>query len=293
MIGLHLTHPAEWDAIPAEVTALRLWDCGVHWGAIHTAPGVYDWAPLDRLVAKAGDRHLTYVIAGTPRWLAKHPDQPHFAPWLGPGSNSMPHSMSEAEAFVTALASRYRGRIKAYEVGNEPQLADFLFPYTDAECNTLAEMTKRFKAAIDRADPDALVLAASVLPRTSSGGMGKASRYLRALKRKGWPVDGFTCHLYPEVGSGGPRWKAMLKAVRATLTELGAPKRPLWVTETAFGLLGPKVTDPARIERMYSVVRDSGVRVYHYAWDRPDLGGPLIAAGTPAWASITKGAGHD
>lgn len=289
MIGMHLTNPAEWDAIPPEVTALRLWDCGVHWAALHKAPGQYDWAPLDRLVAKAGGRHLTYVIAGTPRWLAKHPDQPHFAPWLGPGSNSMPFSIEIAGTFAGELATRYRGKIKAYEVWNEPQLADFMYPYNDAECNTLAEMTKRFHHEIGNADPDAKVMAASVLPRESSGGMKKASRYLRALKRKGWPVDGFTCHLYPEVGSAGPRWKAMLKAVRGTLTELGAPKRPLWVTETMLGLLGPTITDPARIERFYSVVRDSGVRVYHYAWNRPDLGGPLIATGTPAWASITKG----
>jgi hypothetical protein len=289
MIGLHLTNPADWDTIPPEVTALRLWDCGVHWAALHKAPGVYDWAPLDRLVAKAGRRHLTYVIAGTPRWLAKHPDQPHYAPWLGPGSNSMPHSMSEAEAFVTALVTRYAGRIKAYEVGNEPQLADFLFPYTDAECNALAQMTKRVQTIVHRIDPDALVLTASVLPRASSGGMTKAARYLRALDSKGWPGDAYTCHIYPEVGTGAPRWKAMLADVRHTLTSMGAPKRPLWVTETAFGLLGPKITDPARIERMYAAVRG----VYHYAWDRPDLGGPLIAAGTPAWASITKGAGHD
>jgi len=193
MIGMgftNLEHP--W---PTEVTHIRIWDIGCTWRDIHTAPDTYNWDRLDAVVAKAAGRHLTYVIAATPKWLAKHPDQPHFAPWLGAGSNSMPHSVDEFNKFVWQLATRYKGRIKAYEVWNEPQLADFMFPYNDAECNTLATMQQRAYHTIKSIDPAAVVLSASVLPRTSSGGMNKARRYLTALKRKGWNCDAFACHL--------------------------------------------------------------------------------------------------
>lgn len=293
MIGLHETDPAGWDQLPAEVTHLRLWDVGVHWAAIHTAPRTYDWTLLDSLVDSAAGRHLTYVIAGCPRWAAKHPDAPHAAPWLGPGSNSMPHDLDTVNEFAWHLATRYAGRIGAYEVWNEPQLADFLHPYTDAECTTLARMTQRIHRTISAVDPRALVLAASVLPRASSGGMTRARRYLNALARRGWPGDGFTTHLYPEPGHGAPRWASMLTDVTATLRALGAPRRRLWVTETAIGLLAPPTTpeqDETAVRGIYRRAR--GIPVFWYAANRPDLGGMQITttpgAESVAWRAIRR-----
>ena len=289
MIGMHMTDRGDWGSIPAEVTHLRIWDVGAHWGAIHTAPRTFDWTLLDELVDKAGDRHVTYVIAGCPRWLAKHPDQEHFAPWLGPGSNSMPWSVDEFNDFCWQLATRYKGRINAYEVWNEPQLVDFLFPYTTAECNTLAQMTKRAYSTIKACDPAALVLAASVLPRDSSGGMKRATKYLLALRRKGWNVDAFTCHIYPEIGTGSKRWKAMLDDVVEGLRSLDPPTKKLWITETAYGLLGYDIPDA----KARQLVRDTydwdgGRFTFWYAWDRPDLGGMRVGPGTAAWAAIKE-----
>ena len=287
MIGLHFREQ-EFSAIPAEVSHIRIWDAGVHWGAIHTAPDTYDWTRLDWIVDHCAGKHLTYVIAGTPRWLAKYPNQGHYAPWLGPGSNSMPYSLDEANKFAWNLATRYKGRIKAYEIGNEPQLADFLYPYTDAECNTLASMTKRFFKTIKAQDPAALVLAASVLPRESSGGMQRARRYLAAMQRQNWNVDAFTCHIYPEVGFWAPRWKNMLQDVVSTLKSMGTPTSRLWITETSLGLLGPTLTDDTAVDNAVKGIYegDGGRFVFWYAWNRPDLGGTFINTGSNTWTSI-------
>ena len=273
---------------PDEVTHVRLWDNGIAWKDIHLGPDNYMWGALDAFVEKAAGKHITYVIGATPRWLAKYPDQPHYAPWLGPGSNSMPYSLDEANKFAWNLATRYKGRIKAYEVWNEPQLADFLYPYNDTECNALASMTKRFYSTIKACDPAALVLAASVLPRESSGGMNKARRYLSAMQRKDWNVDAFTCHIYPEVGYWAPRWKSMLSDTASTLQSMGAPTSKLWITETLLGLLGPALTDAAAIDTAVKAIYegDGGRFVFWYAWNRPDLGGTLINDASPTWTSI-------
>ena len=287
MIGMNFSGgPGEvW---PAEVTHVRLWDNGVAWKDIHTAPDTYDWGRLDALVDKAAGKTIVYTVAACPRWLAKYPDQPHYAPWLGPGSNSMPYSVDEFNKFIWNLATRYKGRIKAYEIWNEPQLADFLYPYNDAECNTLATMTKRAYSTIKNCDPQALVLAASVLPRESSGGMKRARKYLAALQRKDWNVDAFTCHIYPEVGYWGPRFASMLQDTMSTLQSMGAPTKKLWITEALFGLLGPELTDAeaidTAIEKAYSAA--GGKFIFWYAWNRPDLGGSVIYTGKPAWDSI-------
>jgi GH35 family endo-1,4-beta-xylanase len=287
MIGLHVTDNAAW---PADVSHARIWDMGVHWGAVHTGPGQYAWAALDAIVDRLHGKHITYVIAGCPQWLAKYPNQAHYAPWLGPGSNSMPSNQDTANEFIWNLATRYKGRIKAYEIWNEPQLADFLYPWNDTERNALAQLTKRAYSTIKSCDSKALVLAASVLPRDSSGGMERGKKYWTALKKKGWNVDAFTCHIYPEVGYWAPRWKDMLDVTVSTLKMMEPPTTKLWITETAFGLLGPQLTDAAAIDKAVKAVYDAANDrfLYWYAWARPDLGGMLVADGTPGWSAIRK-----
>ena len=148
-------------------------------------------------------------------------------------------------------------------------------------------MTRVTYAVVKAGDPAALVLAASVLPRASSGGMTRARKYLAALQRASWPVDAMTTHIYPEVGYWGPRWKSMLTDVTSTLRSMNAPAK-LWITETQFGLLGPTVTDAAAIDTaIRDLYRDDGGRfAFWYGWNRLDLGGFQLDETSPAWASI-------
>ena len=38
---------------------------------------------------------ILYAVGACPLWLAKYPDNPNYAPWLGPGSNSMPTDVDQ------------------------------------------------------------------------------------------------------------------------------------------------------------------------------------------------------
>ena len=283
MIGLTFTSSTGW---PAETTHIRLWDVGVTWRDIHTAPGTFDWTRLDMLVAQAGGRHLTYVIGATPRWLAKDPNTTNAATWLGPGSNSMPWSMTYATEFVSALVTRYKGRIAAYEVWNEPQLVPFLTPWDAATRNALASLTQIAKGIISTTDPAAYCLSGAILPRPSSGGITRAGLYLDALAAKGWPIDGFTTHIYPEEGQGVDRWTWMLAQARTAIA--AAPKQRLWVTETNYGVPSPTTIPdaqtPALIDGAMAAAGKSAV--WWYAWQRPDLGGILLDYPTAAWTAL-------
>jgi hypothetical protein len=193
MTGMGFNSLSGWDS--SGYTHGRIWDMGAAWNQIHLGIDVYDWGMLDEIVAQMGSfgMHITYTIGACPQWLAKYPDNPGYAPWLGPGSNSMPSDMDEANKFFWNLATRYGGRIHAYEVWNEPQLKDFLYPYNDEELTDLATMSSRALSTIKSVDGAARVLAASVLPRASSGGMSKASKYLSAMQAAGWPCEGLRC----------------------------------------------------------------------------------------------------
>lgn len=286
MLGMHFNDPEQGVR---EVDWVRLWDCGVTWKDIHIGPDHYDWSRLDYLVDLYSGSNIVYVVAATPQWLAIDPNAPHFAPWLGPGTNSLPRDLDEFNKFIWNLTTRYKGKIQAYEIWNEPQLADFMYPYSRKNRRRLATMTKRSYGTIKSIDPYALVLSASVLPRKSSGGMRKANRYLRELKRKGWPVDRIACHIYPEVDKGPTTWAIYLTDVRRSAKKFGGP-RLIWVTETNYNLCEP-IIDGKKAEvfvrNTYSMAGNSPI--FWYGWNKMDvLGGLNISDGSAAWIEMQK-----
>jgi len=294
MIGMHFTSPEPNDPV-GDVTHVRLWDCGVTWKDIHTAPGSFNWARMDSLMDQYKGKHITYVIAATPRWAAKDPNAPHAAPWLGAGSNSLPGDLDASwKPFVANLSQRYKGRINAYEVWNEPALADFMYPYDDKNRNLLAKMTKDASRIIKGNDPKALIGAASVLPRDSSGGMKRSSRMFTAYAKQGknWGgIDFVACHIYPEPGKGFNRFKALFNEVKSSMKEHGCPVTKIWVTEAAYGLLAKDPIPDAKAEQLvkdtYEFIKKKNL--YWYAWNRAaDLGGFSISHGSAGWNAIKK-----
>jgi hypothetical protein len=287
MIGMNYTFLE--DVWPTEVTHARIWDMGVSWRDIHIAVDVYDWTRLDTVVDRmvAAGVNITYCVGLTPQWLAKYPTQPYYKTYYGPGSNSMPYSVDEFNKFIWNLATRYKGKIKNYEIWNEPQLAEYLYPYETAETNTLATMTQRAYNTIKSIDSTALVLSASLLPRTSSGGLARAQKYLNSMQLKGYPVDAWTCHIYPEgTTNQGTIWKNYYDAVKNEITARATGTNKIWVTETAFGLLqGPIAADKCYqyTEVVYTYMNSF---VFWYAWNRPDLGGATVKFGSPEWEAI-------
>ena len=297
MLGMGFTQTnQDW---PSEVTHARIWDIGCTWKDIHVAPDQFNWARLDEVLAKMegmGYKHITYVIAATPQWAAQDPNAPHYAPWLGPGTNSLPGDPDNSwKPFVANLSQRYKGRIKAYEIWNEPQLADFMYPYDDKNRNKLAQMTKDASRIIKGNDPAALIGSASVLPRPSSGGMKKGGKYLAALKKKDkktWcGIDFVACHIYPEGHtSQGTLWKDYHKDVKQTMKDMDCPTTKIWVTETALGLLDDAGIAQDKVDKYTKTIKDyiKGGFVIWYAWERPDLKGAWIGNGTYQWDAIKE-----
>lgn len=297
MLGMGFTQTnQEW---PSEVTHARIWDIGCTWKDIHVAPDQFNWARLDEVLAKmeaSGYKHITYVIAATPQWAAQDPNAPHYAPWLGPGTNSLPGDPDNSwKPFVSNLSQRYKGRINAYEIWNEPQLADFMYPYDDKNRNKLAQMTKDASRIIKGNDSKALIGCASVLPRPSSGGMKKGGKYFTALKKKDkktWcGIDFVACHIYPEGHtSQGTLWKDYHKDVKQTMKDMDCPTTKIWVTETALGLLDDAGIAQDKVDKYTKTIKDyiKGGFVFWYAWERPDLKGAWIGNGTYQWDAIKE-----
>ena len=288
----------EW---PSGVTHGRIWDIGATWKDLHLAPGVFDWSRLDEVIAKMkenGINHITYVIAATPAWAAQDPNAPHYAPWLGPGSNSLPGDPNNSwKPFVWEISDRYKGVINAYEVWNECQLKDFMYPWDEKNRKALAKMTDDANRIIKGNDPKALVGACSILPRETSGGLKKGEKFLNELaKRKNWGgVDFFAIHSYPEGSTKqASQWIQYFDDTKALLKKLKAPKNEgkssstIWVTETALGLLSGGISEDKVNQYTDKIAERGAGKVFWYAWDREDLGGAWIGPGTYQWEAIKR-----
>ena len=270
---------------PTGVQHLRIWDMGVTWRDVNPSMERWDWSRLDTIIAQAnvaGVRNFTYTLGMTPQWAARDPNA-HGAPWIGPGSSSPPWDLGLWTEYVTLVATRYRGVIGSYQVWNEPQLKEFWSPDGYA---VLAEMTRLAYRAVKSVDPGAKVIAAPVLPRASSGGMKRAKKYLSALKSKGWPVDIWSAHFYPETDHTPGRWREYANEWTAALHALNAPKKPRWVTETNFNIFGPVLdatTVDSYMKRVDRIADETHIhKVYWYCWNHsdPNLFGIRFADGT-------------
>lgn len=120
--------------------------------------GAFDWYRADRIVdlAEAAGLDLLVRLDHQPRW-AQDPSVPELLPDAPPANNE------DFGDYCFALASRYRGRIRAYEVWNEPNLArEWGGQPPDPVAYT--GLLKACYLGIKRGDPDALVISAGLAP---------------------------------------------------------------------------------------------------------------------------------
>lgn len=135
------------------VGSVRLWDSQTRWANLEPRQAQFDWTILDRLVAGANQAGLPvlFVIGGTPQWAA--PDAPRMA--YDDGSRAaLPDDLAHWDAFVNALARRYRGRIEAYELwvmGNDSR-------YYNGGVERLVDASSRASRIIKGIDPKARIV---------------------------------------------------------------------------------------------------------------------------------------
>ena len=128
---------------------------GFGWRDIEGEKGKFDWSHTDHIVYTAnkyGDIDIMARVDHQPEWARQ-----------GCSLQGPPANMKDYTDFLTALATRYKGRIRAYEIWNEPNLArEWCDQRPDPK--QYAAMLKAAYAAIKAADPDAMVISAGLSP---------------------------------------------------------------------------------------------------------------------------------
>ncbi len=85
----------------------------VDWSAVETAPGVFDWTELDNVVntANAGGLKILLSVADAPTF------------YRSSGGGLFPTDPSKFQTLMQTMAARYKGKVQAYELWNEENLA--------------------------------------------------------------------------------------------------------------------------------------------------------------------------
>ena len=292
LFGMHVFNVQDgvWPTIP--FGTLRLWDNETTWSSVEKGQNQFDWSNLDTAVATAeknGVTDILMVLAGTPSWATDDPSSGGAAGVL-PGAAGMPRELADWDDWVRQVATRYKGRITAYQPWNEANLTTF----STGSAKEMAQLTKRAYDIIKSIDPKATVVAPSTGTRLGGPFKKFYPAYLRELGALGWPVDVWSAHTYPH-SLGTPVDRALLvQSYLDVLKAAGAPEKPIWDTENNFGLAGPGPQNPDQditgtkardwTARTYLDALRYGIsRVYWYAWGpENDLVGIQMNSSAPA-----------
>ena len=115
--------------------------------------GQFDWTNADRLVEQVQQKGLKLIVR-----VSQDPDRPF---WAG----NPPDNVGDYADFLAALASRYHGRIHAYQIWNEPNLARE-WGNRRPDPAAYSRMLKAAYSAIKTIDPNAIVVTAGMAPTT-------------------------------------------------------------------------------------------------------------------------------
>ncbi len=125
----------------------------VWWADIEPAKGSYNWGFLDQIADTAQQRgvKVLFSVVQAPSWA------------IAGGGHGMPSDPRDFGDLLYAMASRYRGRVQAYEVWNEENYAVENGGYV-AGPGRYVELLKVAYTRIKEADPNAIVVCGALTP---------------------------------------------------------------------------------------------------------------------------------
>jgi hypothetical protein len=209
------------------------------------ADPAYDWAGVDQAVSAAASRGLRVVmtVAGAPAW-AEGPG--------GRGDGTWRPSPGALADFLTAAARRYSGRVRHWQIWNEPNLESHLSPQ-QAGRRLVApahyrDMLNAAFAALQNVDRRNVVVTGGTAPYGDRTGRRTAPvRFLRALLSKPVRFHVLAHHPY-SVGNAFRRalgrddvaiadmakLTRVVRSARRKGRALPAGRKRFWVTEVSW-----------------------------------------------------------
>jgi polysaccharide biosynthesis protein PslG len=265
---MHMMDPSHpWPSV--SFGTYRTWDTwNLSWKKVETSRGVYNWSNFDHWVdlAKQNNKDIIYTFGATPQWAAVNPNNTNC--FYGSGACEPPANMTDWEDYVRAVVTHSAGRVKYWEIWNEP--VDVR--YFNGSVTTLADMARRAYSIIKSIDPNAVVLTPC-----PTGGNSYGSNWLNTYFAAGGGnyADVVAFHGYWEY-KPAESIITLVKNYKAVMSAYGLSNKPMFDTESGWGetsWLADTSQRPAFVARHYLLHWSLGVSRYNwYAWDNGSWG---------------------
>ena len=247
-LGIHTLH-----AVDSDLQQIR--DLGAasvvqvfSWSEIEPTRGEFHWEYTDWLIRAAEYYHLRVVarLDQAPRWATN----------ASGARDAPPQHLNDYGDFVAQVAARYRGRIAAYIIWNEPNLArEWGNQPPDPAAYTV--LLKTAAARIRAIDPNARIVSAGLAPTNDQSASAMDDRaYLRAMYAAGArdAFDILGAHPYsfanppddPRGAHGGLNF-LRLQDLRDIMVAHGDAAKPIWITEFGYPTETPPATASLRV----------------------------------------------
>ena len=297
-----LNDKVPWPTFP--FGSIRLWGAATQWAVLNPSEGTYDWTELNNwlnIAAQNAKTDLIYTFGVVPQWASSKPnDQTCVSDGSLPGSCDAPKDVNPDgtgtdqlfQNFVRALVAQAAGKIKYWELWNEPDC-----PYEwNGTMAQLVRMAKDAYAIIKAADPTALVLT----PSSVDAGPGKSidiwlPAYIAAGGGNYADIVAFHGYINPALGQAPEAITGTVDQVTSSLSGALATK-PVWNTEggwTQNSNLPNADMQAGFVARMYLMQWFKGVgRFYWFQYGNTDTGSFWTSAGLDP-AGIAYGQVYD
>ena len=235
--GLHMVWPIRAPYISNFPTVpVATWRCimpETHWFSLEPRKGEWKFDKLDiamRLMEFRGvDVMLT--LGETPTWASSDPAAKGV---YVNGQHAPPRRLADWEDYVRTVAERYRGRIRHYELWNEPTVREVDGNKAHFSASQLVELGQAAYRIIKEVDPQARLTTPSMVG--GEKGVARMDAYLAAGGKQCADIVGF--HYY-----GLPEQIAQYHtALLQVMARHDLDRLPVWNTE--FGYLIADPTTP-------------------------------------------------
>jgi hypothetical protein len=219
----------------------------IEWKDTENPKGVYYWDEIDRIVDTALAHRVKVLIT-----VVKAPT------WATGGFNGLPKDPQDFGDFMASLAFHFKGKVAAYELWNEQNLAG---ETGDINPGRFVEILKAGYKGVKISDPNAVVVSGALAPTGINDPVGKGAmsdivflekmyqyhdgevrRYFDALGSHpygfnnppdtGWPDNpNFSLPVHDYYNLNNSFYFRRIEEQRAVMEKYGDGQKQMWVTE--------------------------------------------------------------
>lgn len=207
--------------------------------------GVDAWAKYDQIVDLAEERDIEIMarLSNPPSWTRAQGD--------AGGTQAPPDDFNDFSDFAAIVAERYRGRIRYYQIWNEPN-GNEEWGRQDVDPEAFTELLCLAYRRIKEVDPEAIVLAGALTPTLAMD--GRNMNDLIFLQRMYNAGAGNCFDVFSAQGYGlwsGPTDRRLRPTVinyphnlflRDMMVRNGEGDKPIWISEMGWNTVPESIT---------------------------------------------------